>query len=167
MAAELRRKLETIEEELEDVKRRLGRIWQVIETTDVEMADASERIREHRERKERLEAAAEEARALLSERRVTLDNADTIAAFAEEMSEFLKTSELTESRAFIRSFVKEIEVRPGRAVIHYTIPTPEDSPIGGADAAEVALNGGVRSTVRSGGPKLTVGRTVFEMWMKL
>ena len=32
--------------ELEDVKRRLGRIWQVIETTDIEMADASERIRE-------------------------------------------------------------------------------------------------------------------------
>ena len=67
--------------------------------------------------------------------------------------------ELTESRAFIRSFVKEIEVRPGRAVIHYTIPTPEDSPIGGADAAEVALNGGVRSTVRSGGPTCTVLRT--------
>ena len=154
VAAELRQKLETIEEELEDVKRRLGRIWQVIETTDVEMTDASERIREHRERKERLEAAAEEARALLSERRVTLDKVETITAYANDMSEFLKTSELTESRAFIRSFVKEIEVRPGRAVIHYTIPTPEDSPIGGADATEVALNGGVRSTVRSGGPKL-------------
>ena len=45
VAAEQRQRLETIEEELEDVKRRLGRIWQVIETTDIEMADASERIR--------------------------------------------------------------------------------------------------------------------------
>ena len=69
VAAEQRQRLETIEEELEDVKRRLGRIWQVIETTDIEMADASERIREHRERKEKLEVAAGEARALLSERR--------------------------------------------------------------------------------------------------
>ena len=150
VAREQRERLKTIEDELEDVKRRLGRIWHVIETTDIEMADASDRIREHRERKERLEIAAEEARSLLAERRVMLDSADTFAAFAEEMSEYLRTSELTETRAFIRSFVKEIEVRPGRATIHYTIPTPEDSPVGGADAAEVALNSGVMSTVQSG-----------------
>ena len=119
------------------------------------VADAEDRIREHRERKEKLEVAAEEARAMLSERRVTLDKVETITAYAEELSEVLRTSEITESRAFIRSFVKEIEVRPGRAVIHYTIPTPEDSPIGRADTAEMVLNGGVMSTVRGGGPKGT------------
>ena len=155
VAREQRERLQTIEEELEDVKRRLARIWQVIETTDVEMADASERIREHRERKEKLEVAAEEARGLLSERRQFLDSADTIAAFAAEMSEFLKTSELTETKAFVGSFVKEIVVKPGKAAIVYSIPTPEDSPIGGADAAEITLNGRVRSTVRSGGPDWT------------
>ena len=47
-----RRRLET-SEELDEVKRRLGRIWQVIETTEIEMADTSGRITEHRERKER------------------------------------------------------------------------------------------------------------------
>ena len=62
-------RLETIEGELEDVKRRLGRIWNFIETSDTEMADASDRTREHRERKETLEIAAEEVRALLKERR--------------------------------------------------------------------------------------------------
>ena len=155
VAREQRERLETIEEELEDVKKRLGRIWQVIETTDIEMADASERIREHRERKEKLEIAAEEARALLSERRQFLDSADTIATFAAEMSEFLKTSELTETKAFVRSFVKEIVVKPGRAAIVYSIPTPDDNPIGGADAAEIALNGGVMNSVRHGGPGWT------------
>ena len=100
---------------------------------------------------EKLEVAAEEARGLLKERRRFLDSADTIATFAAEMGDFLKTSELTETRAFVRSFVKEIEVKPGRAAIVYTIPTPEDSPIGGADAAEVALNGRVMSTGHDGG----------------
>ena len=114
----------------------MGKIWNAIETTDIEMADASDRIREHRERKERLKAAAEEARALLSHRRVTLDKVETLTAFAKDISEFLKTSELTETKAFVHSFVKEIEVKPGRAAIVYSIPTPEDSPIGGADAAE-------------------------------
>ncbi len=152
VAREQRERLETIEQELVEVRRRLDRIWHVIETSDLEISDATSRIREHRERQEQLEIAAEEARAVLAERRVMLDSADTIAAFAEEMSEFLKTSELTETRAFVKSFIKEIKVKPGRAGIFYTIPTPEDSPIGGADAVEVALNGRVRSTVQSGGP---------------
>ena len=149
VAHEQRERLQNIEEELEDVKKRLGRIWNHIETTDTEMADASGRIREHRERKEKLEIAAEEARALLKERRQFLDSADTIAVFAAEMSEFLKTSELTETKAFVGSFVKEVVVKPGRAAIVYSIPTPEDSPIGGADAAEIALNGRVMNSVRA------------------
>ena len=159
VARDQRERLQNIEEELEDVKKRLARIWNHIETTDTEMADASDRIREHRERKEKLEIAAEEARALLKERRQFLDSADTIAAFAAEMSEFLKTSELTETKAFVGSFVKEVVVKPGRAAIVYSIPTPEDSPIGGADAAEIALNGRVMNSVRHGGPDLTKSRT--------
>ena len=152
VAREQRQRLKTTESELADVRRRLGRVWQVIENSDIEMADASHRIKEHRERQQRLEMSAEEARAMLAERRVMLDSADKIAAFAREMSEFLQTSEITETRAFVRSFVKAILVRPGRATIHYAIPTPPDSPIGGADAAEVALSGRVMSTVQSGGP---------------
>ena len=152
LAREQRQNLETIEAELEEVKRKLDRIWHFVESTDLDMADASERILEHRHRREQLEAAAEEARAVLSQRRELLDSADVIAAFASEMSEFLKTSELTETKAFVRSFVKEVLVRPGGATIIYSIPTPEDSPIGGADAAEIALNGGVRSIGYGGGP---------------
>ena len=85
-------------------------------------------------------------RCLLAERREYLDSADTIAAFAEAMSEFLKTSELTETKAFVHSFVKEVQVKPGRAAIVYSLPTPEDSPIGEADSAEIALDGSVRKS---------------------
>jgi len=85
-AREERQRLETIETELDEVKRRLTRTWRIVETTDV------------------------------------------VAAYAAEMSEFLRSSELTETKAFIRSFVKEVSVKPGSAAIVYTIPTPEDSP---------------------------------------
>ena len=60
------------------------------------MADASDRIKEHRERQERLEDAAADARAILSQRRAVLDDVNTIAAYAQDMSEFLNESELTE-----------------------------------------------------------------------
>ena len=80
VAREQRERLQTIEEELDEVRRRLGRIWHVIETTDLDMSDATERVSEHRERKEKLEAAAEEARAMLSKRRVTLDKVCRVSA---------------------------------------------------------------------------------------
>ena len=46
VASEQRKRLETIEEELEDAKRALGRIWHAIETSDIQLSDASDRIRE-------------------------------------------------------------------------------------------------------------------------
>ena len=166
VAREQRERLESIDGELEEVKNQLGRVWHFIARSDsVDVAEASDLIVELRERKEKLEIATEEARALLKERRQFLDSADTIAAFAAEMSDFLKTSELTETKAFVGSFVKEVVVKPGRAAIVYSIPTPEDSPIRGADAAEIALNGRVMNSVRHGGPAWTVDGTVFEMWL--
>ena len=138
VAQEQRTKLETIEDELEDVKRKLGRIWHFIETADnVEMTDASARIREHRDRQERLEDLAAEARAILSQRRAELDDVETIAAYAQDMSEFLKESELTERRAFIETFVKEIVVMPGDALLRYTIPISQST-----RKAQVLVGGG-------------------------
>ena len=52
-------------------------------------------------------------------------------AFAQDMGEYLKTSELSWSRALIRSFVKEIEIPPGKATIQNSTPVPEDSLAGG------------------------------------
>ena len=156
VARDQRERLESIDGELEEVKNQLGRVWHFIAKSDsVDVDVASDLIVELRERKETLEVAAEEARGLLKERRQLLDSADTIATFAEEMSEFLKTSELTETRAFVHSFVKEVQVKPGKAAIIYSIPTPDDSPIGGADAAEIALNGRVMNSVLPGGPGAT------------
>ena len=160
VVAEQRKRLETIEVELEDVKRILGRIWHFIETADnVEMTDASDRIREHRDRQERLEDLAAEARSILSQRREVLDDVEPIAAYAQEMSDFLKESELTGRRAFIETFVKEVVVTPGDALVRYTIPMPDDSPIPGRNAEEMALNDSVLSTVKNGGPDWTKSRT--------
>ena len=124
VAREQRQRLETIESELVEVKRRLDRLYNLVETTDLDIEDFKPRIRDHRERQERLEASAAEARSMLSERREVLDNVETITTYAQDLSVFLNESELTERRAFIGSFVKEIVVMPGNAVVRYTIPRP-------------------------------------------
>ncbi len=148
---EQRKRLETIEEELEDVKWHLGRIWLLVETTDIDMNDAAACIREHWDRQERLEDLAAETRAILAERSSALDDVETISAYAQEMSVFLNESELTERRAFIDSFVTEVVVMPGNALLRYTIPMPEDSLVSGRAAKDMSLSGSVLSTVRNGG----------------
>ena len=72
---------------------------------------------------------------------------------------------MNEWMAFIRSFVKEIALAPGRAVIRYPMPTPKDNSIRGRAVQEIALSGPVLFTVHRGGPECTVGGTVFEMWL--
>ena len=84
-----------------------------------------------------MEYFAEQARADLSQRRKVLDNANTIAAYAKDMKDFLNESELTERRAFIQSFVKEIIVVPGDALLRYTIPISQST-----RKAQVLVGGG-------------------------
>ena len=43
------------------------------------------------------------------------------------MKDFLQESELTERRAFIETFVKEIVVMPGDALLRYTIPISQST----------------------------------------
>ena len=159
VAHEQRRQLETIESELAEVKRRLHRLFDLVETTELDIADVTTRIREHREREERLAISAQRARVLLAERRVVLDDVKTIAHYARDMSAFLKTSQLTERRAFIKRFVKDITVSPRMAVIQYTLPKTGASNLPLSNAEEIRLLSPVLSTVRGGEPGHTELRT--------
>ena len=53
VASERRKQLETIESELADVRRRLDRLYHLMETTELDISDVSPRVRDHRERRER------------------------------------------------------------------------------------------------------------------
>ena len=142
VAGDERKRLETIESELADVRGRLDRLYDLVETTtEFNMADFAHRIRDHKERRERLESAAEGARAILAQRRAVLDDVKTITSYAKDMSRFLQKSELTERRAFIETFVKEIELLPDNAVVRYTMPMPDNSRLPGTNAEEIALSG--------------------------
>ena len=153
VSGEQRKRLETIESELADVRGRLERLYDLVETTtEFNMADFAHRIRDHKERQERLESAAEGARAFLAQRRAVLDDVRTITAYAQDMNRFLRKSALTERRAFIETFVKEIKLLPDNAVVRYTVPMPDDSLIPGRSAEKVALNGSVLPTLPDGGP---------------
>ena len=66
-----------------------------------ETPKAPDAVREHRQRKEKLETAAEEeAGEILANRRMVLGSADTTAAFDSRDDRVLKTGEAKETKAF-------------------------------------------------------------------
>ena len=105
---EQQERVEAADAELADIRRRMDRLWELVEKTDLTMEEILPRILHHLESQERLEQATDEARSSLALRRADVQDVERIAAHAREMGEFLMESELTETKAFIRSFVKEI-----------------------------------------------------------
>ena len=151
LVREQRRRLETVEAELADVHRRLGRLWDVVETTDDVPADMDVRIKTNTERRSLLAASLKEAQSILSQRRSVKTDLETIVSRAQDMAEFLRESELSERKAFAETFVREIVVMPGKAVVRYTVPMAGDSHTLGADSEEVPLDGPAKPAFKNPG----------------
>ncbi|HJW87983.1 MAG TPA: recombinase family protein, partial [Dehalococcoidia bacterium] len=124
VGTEFQERLETVNAEIADVSQRLERLYDALETGKLTMDDLSPRIQQLRERQKQLNAAKWELEALLADRHLELADEKTVRRFVEDLRVLLVESPLTERRAFIRSFVKEVKVTCDRAILTYTMPMP-------------------------------------------
>ena len=95
---------------------------------------------------------------MMSQRRADLDDVETIGAYAQDMSEFLKEERTDRAQGLHRNLRQGDRRHARRRPDGYTIPMPDDSHIPGRNAEEMPLNGSVLSTVKIGG--LGVSRTI-------
>ena len=126
MAGELAGRLEVIDAELGDVRKRLERLYEAIETSELTLEVLSPRIFSLRHREEQLEAARDDAATQLEQRRVELPTTEEIKGYVADFRDFLKEGTFPERKALIRNFVEGIEVTGDEAVLTYTIPMPSD-----------------------------------------
>ncbi len=126
MAGDLAGRLEVIEAELSDVRKRLGKLYEALETSDLTLEVLSPRIFSLRHREEQLEAAKEDAETQLEQRRVELPTTEEIKEYVADFREFLKEGTFPERKALIRNFVEGIEVNGDEATLTYTVPMPND-----------------------------------------
>ena len=71
-----------------------------------------------------MEAAKQDIGDALMNRKAELADFNTIVKYVEGLRTVLMDSPLTERRAFVRSFVKEVKVTGNEALLSYTIPLP-------------------------------------------
>lgn len=114
--------MDSIADEIADVDRRLERLYDALETGKIQLADLAPRIQQLRQRREQLQAAKWELEHQLSDRRVELADAETVARCVSELRDLLNESSLAERKAFIRSFVKEVKVTGDEVLLTYTMP---------------------------------------------
>ena len=126
MAGEMFVRLEVIDAELVDIRKRLERLYEALETSELTMEVLSPRIFSLRSREEQLEAAREDAETQLEQRRVELPTTEEIKGYVADFREFLQEGTFPERKALIRNFVEGIEVNGDEAVLTYTIPMPND-----------------------------------------
>ena len=126
MAGELSGRLEVVQAELGDVRKRLEKLYEAIETSELTLEVLSPRIMSLRHREEQLEAARDDAETQLEQRRVELPNTEEIARYVADFRDFLKDGTIPERKALIRNFVEGIEVEGDEATLTYTVPMPSD-----------------------------------------
>ena len=157
MAGELSGRLEVVEAELSDVRKRLEKLYEALETSELTLEVLSPRIMSLRHREEQLEAARGDAETQLEQRRVELPDTEEIGRYVADFRDFLKDGTIPERKALIRNFVEGIEVMGDEATLTYTVPMPSDG--------AMSESASVLDFVKSSPPTCTVDRTVFELWL--
>ena len=138
MASELAGRLEVIDAELLDVRKRLERLYDAIETSELTLEVLSPRIFSLRHREEQLEAASEDVESQLEQRRVELPTTEEIKGYVADFREFLQEGTFPERKSLIRNFVESINVVGDEATLTYTIPISQST-----TKTEVLLGGGL------------------------
>lgn len=129
MVRELADRIDTIAAELAYVDKRLDRLYEAIETSELTLEALSSRILKLRHWEEQLMAAKEEAERQLAQRRVGGPPANVVRRYVADFREFLQDGTIPERKALIRNFGKGIEVKGDEVTLSYTVPMPSDAAI--------------------------------------
>jgi len=119
-----REELDSVSDEITSLNNRLEKLYDALETGKMGLDDLTPRIQQLRHRQEQLQSRKWELEALLSERRVELADLETVARCIDDLRSLLEESSLTERKAFIRSFVREVKVTGEEVLLTYTMPLP-------------------------------------------
>ncbi len=120
-------KINTINAEMADVDRRLGKLYNALETGEFKGGELAPRIKLLLERKEQLQRGKAEAEEALRCQKIELADPTVVKEYVEDLEKLLGESSIFERKAFLRSFVGRIEVDGSKMKVFYTIPIPPDN----------------------------------------
>ncbi len=110
--------------ELNDVRLRLSKLYEALETNKLSLDDLAPRIKEHRERESELSKTRLQVEAEMLMKGPDHVDGFAIKAYAADLKAILEEADLAASKAFLRTFIKRIEINGNEVTIRYTLPIP-------------------------------------------
>ncbi len=120
----LRQRLDRIDAELRDIEPRLSRLYEALETGKLELNDIAPRIKELRSRQDEHNKAMVQMEADPVLQSVNHVDMAVVKAYARDLKALLGGADYVERKAFLRSFVRRIEVNKNQVTIRYKLPAP-------------------------------------------
>jgi hypothetical protein len=118
-----REKLEVIDAELKDVNSRLARYYDyALETSKLKLGDLAPRIKELKARQEEVSKARILLEAEMTLHGVRYVDTELVKSCAADLRSLLTEGDITQSKAFLRSFVQKIVIDGTKATIYYKLP---------------------------------------------
>ena len=111
-----------VDRQIEDVEARLDKLYNALETGKLELEDLAPRIKALRSQMGDLEKKRLAVVESLKETTVELLGVPRVRAYVEDLRELLSKGTIVEQKAFLRSFIKRIEVHHPHIALEYTIP---------------------------------------------
>jgi site-specific DNA recombinase len=115
-------KIGTINSAIIDATARLGRLYDALETGKISLDVLAPRIRELKERQDKLQARKDELNMLLTSEKAEVATQQEVAECAADFKKLLQEGSLVEKKAFVRSFVNEVRVTGEQVLVNYTVP---------------------------------------------
>jgi site-specific DNA recombinase len=115
-------RLGVIEGQLADVRGRLHKLYDALETGKLDVEDLAPRIKELKAQVDQLEDKRIDLMETIRDVKVELLEASIVKAYVDDLKSLLSTGSIVEQKSFLRSFVKRIEVNLPQVVINYTMP---------------------------------------------
>jgi site-specific DNA recombinase len=122
----LKDKLDIIDAELIDVKARLSKLYDALETGKLSLDDLSPRIKELKARQNELTKTRVQVEADMVVEGVHHVEVETVKAYAQDLRNLLEEGDFTQSKTFLCSFVKKVIINGHKAKIQYRLPMPPD-----------------------------------------
>jgi uncharacterized coiled-coil DUF342 family protein len=120
-----REKLAAIQGQLADVRGRLHKLYDALETGRLEVDDLAPRIKDLKGRVDELEEQKRDVIERVQESKGKLVGTAKVRAYVDDLRVLLSKGSLMEQKAFPRSFIKRIEI--DQPVLFSTILSPSKS----------------------------------------
>ena len=119
-------RLQIINTQLGETEDRLAKLYDALETGEFKGGELAPRIKELFQKKEELQQAKIEAEEVLKYHTIELASRAVVHDYVKDLRKLLEESSIIPRKAFLRSFVDQIEVDDTNAKVIYTMPIPPD-----------------------------------------